>query len=141
MITYSTDCTEINWIEAAEVVRKAPLGKRDPEKMRRAFMSSYTAVFAWDKKTLVGMGRAVCDGEYQAAIYDIVILPEYQRRGIGKRLIAEICSRLPVSNIILFAVPGKEAFYAKLGFRLMQTAMAKLEPRLADSTAGYLKVP
>lgn len=65
------------------------------------------------------MGRAVSDGEYQAAI----------------------CAALPVSNIILFAVPGKEAFYTQLGFKPMQTAMAKLEARLADPTAGYLKKP
>jgi hypothetical protein len=51
----------------------------------------------------------------------------------------EICFRLPVPNIILYAVPGKEAFYSKLGFRKMLTAMAKLEPRLANPQAGYVK--
>jgi GNAT superfamily N-acetyltransferase len=96
-------------------------------------------VFAFEDKKLIGMGRAICDGEYQAAIYDVVVLPEYQKKGIGKRIIEETCQKLPVANIILYAVPGKEHFYSKLGFKIMLTAMANLEPRLANPQEGYIK--
>jgi len=84
------------------------------------------------------MGRALCDGEYQAAIYDMVVLPEYQGKGIGKEMISRIFKKLPVENIILYSVPGREGFYMKCGFRKMRTAMAKLNPFMSDQDSGYL---
>jgi ribosomal protein S18 acetylase RimI-like enzyme len=61
---------------------------------------------------------------YQAAIYDVAILPEYQRQGIGKIIISTITDALPGCNFILYASPGKEEFYQKLNFRRMKTGMA-----------------
>ena len=83
-MSFSTE--GVDWEEAAELVRRAPLGTRDPEKLRRAFENSYLACFAWEGKALVGMGRATSDGEYQAAIYDVVVLPERQGKGTGRRI-------------------------------------------------------
>lgn len=139
MIKVSTNCSEIDWVAAAEVFRLAPLGTREPSKLKRAFENSFTTVFVFDKDMLIGLGRATCDGEYQAAIYDVVVLPQYQGKGIGKKIMDQIISSLPVENIILYSVPGKEGFYRKYGFRLMMTAMAQLSLRLADPQAGYLE--
>jgi aralkylamine N-acetyltransferase len=142
MITYSKDKNQnIDWNEAAVVFERAPLGKRrrEPEKIRRAFESSYAIVYVFDEDKLIGMGRALCDGEYQAAIYDMVVLPEYQRKGIGKEIIERLCEQLPVENIILYAVPGREGFYKKCGFRMMLTAMAKLNQFMSDPSSGYLE--
>ena len=61
---------------------------------------------------------------YQAAIYDVAVLPEYQKRGIGKLIIHKIVESLPGCNFILYASPGKEDFYKKLDFRKMKTGMA-----------------
>lgn len=135
-----TDCLEaINWDEASMLFERAPLGRqrRDPEKLKRAFESSYAVVVAYDCDRLVGVGRALCDSEYQAAIYDMVILPEYQGKGIGKEIIGKLCEKLPVENIILYSVPGREGFYVKCGFRKMRTAMAKLNPFMSDPASGY----
>jgi aralkylamine N-acetyltransferase len=142
MITYSKDKNQnIDWNEAAVVFERAPLGKRrrEPEKIRRAFESSYAIMYVFDEDKLIGMGRALCDGEYQAAIYDMVVLPEYQRKGIGKEIIERLCEQLPVENIILYAVPGREGFYKKCGFRMMLTAMAKLNQFMSDPSSGYLE--
>ncbi len=139
MISFTRDLERVDWNAAAEVIRQAPLGTREPAKLKNAFFNSFIAVFAFEGKRLVGMARALCDGEYQAAIYDVVVLPSYQKQEIGKRMVQEICDRLPVPNIILFATPGKEGFYKKLGFRMMLTGMAKFEARLTDSRAGFLK--
>jgi len=140
MIRLTTDARLIDWAAAAEVFRLAPLGSREPDKLKRAFERSFAVVFAFDEERLIGLARATCDGEYQAAIYDMVVLPDYQGRGVGKMIMDELLSRLPVKNIILYAVPGKEGFYRKCGFRTMKTAMARLAPALADPQAGYLEV-
>jgi hypothetical protein len=41
-------------------------------------------------------------------------------------------------KIILYAVPGKEAFYRKLGFERMLTAMAIFEDQAGALKRGYL---
>lgn len=69
----------------------------------------------------------------------MVVLPEYQGRGIGKEIIKRICEQLAVENIILYAVPGREGFYEKCGFKKKRTAMAKLNPFMSDPDSGYLE--
>lgn len=131
----------IDWKEAVLIFKRAPLGrgKRDPDKLRRAFESSYAVVYVFDSDRLIGLGRALSDGEYQAAIYDIVLLPEYQGKGIGKEIMKRLCDQLPVENIVLYSVPGREGFYKKCGFRRMQTAMAILNPLMSKAESGYLE--
>ena len=84
--------------------------------------SIYT-VIAVDKDYAVAMGRLVGDGLYYM-IVDIVVQPEYQKRGIGTRivnmLVGYVESRVPVggrASIFLAAEKGKEGFYEKMGFK------------------------
>jgi ribosomal protein S18 acetylase RimI-like enzyme len=139
-INFSSCLQAVDWEEASILFERAPLGKqkRDPEKLKRAFEVSYAVIVVYDSGKLVGMGRALCDGEYQAAIYDMVVLPEYQGKGIGKKIIDKLCEKLPVENIILYSVPGREGFYTKCGFRKMRTAMARLNPFMSGQDSGYL---
>jgi predicted N-acetyltransferase YhbS len=53
------------------------------------------------------------------------VLPEYQGKGIGRSMIETLCSHVGHCNVILYAAPGKEAFYQKLGFCSMKTGMAR----------------
>ncbi|MBT8357638.1 MAG: GNAT family N-acetyltransferase [Desulfobacterales bacterium] len=139
-IIFQFDLNGVNWSEAADLFRRAPLGVRDPDKLRRSCEQSFLVCFAYLKNKLVGMGRAISDGEYQAAIYDLVILPEYQNKGIGQQVMEELHRRLPVKTILLYAVPGKESFYRKLGYCKMLTAMAKRNEELDDfRLAGYIE--
>lgn len=139
MIRYETNLSSVDWKEAAEVVRLAPLGTREPGKMERAFRNSYATIAVFDERKLIGLARAICDGEYHAAIYDVVLLPAYQGRGIGKEMLRRLCAQLPVENLILFANPGREGFYFKIGFRKMRTAMAIMAPHLSDPARGFLE--
>lgn len=41
-------------------------------------------------------------------------------------------------KIILYAVPGKESFYKKLGFKRMSTAMAIFEDQAVAMERGYV---
>lgn len=142
MIIFSTEKDNvIDWDKATEVFERAPLGKRkrEPEKLKLAFAASYAVVYVFDEDKLIGLGRALCDGEYQAAIYDVVLLPEYQGKSLGKELMTKLCEQLPVGNIVLYAVPGREGFYEKCGFKKMRTAMAILNPSMSSPESGYLE--
>jgi GNAT superfamily N-acetyltransferase len=137
--TLSFELKDVDWAEAAEIFRRAPLGTREPDKLRRACENSFLVCFAYDDDRLVGMGRALSDGQYQAAIYDLVVLPEYQGLGIGRQIMESIHGRLPVKTIILYAVPGKEPFYRKLGYYRLLTGMAKRDEDLeVFRSNGYI---
>ncbi|WP_094228592.1 GNAT family N-acetyltransferase [Methanolobus psychrotolerans] len=138
-LSFNSCLQTIDWEEASALFERAPLGnqRREPEKLKRAFEASYSVVIVRDPNRLIGMCRALCDGEYQAAIYDMVLLPEYQGKGIGKEMISRLCEALPVENIILYSVPGREGFYIKCGFKRMCTAMAKLNMFMSEPGSGY----
>ncbi len=124
-INLSTDIESISWPDLAHLFEVAPLGKkRDPDKVELAFRNSLLRVFAFHGATLVGAGRALSDGVWRAAIYDVAVLPEYQGKGIGSRIIRKLVDAANVDVIMLYAVPGKTKFYERFGFRKMATAMA-----------------
>lgn len=71
------------------------------------------------------MGRLIGDGMYYL-IADIIVKPEYQKQGIGSRIIDMILKyiedRTPTggrSSVQLIAEKGKETFYKKKGFKLI----------------------
>lgn len=79
---------------------------------------------AYEDETAIGLARLITDGGYVAAIYDVIVQPEYQKKGIGKALMNLVMEY--ISNtleegenqmICLFAAKGKEAFYKKYGFQ------------------------
>jgi aralkylamine N-acetyltransferase len=122
-LKFGTD--NLNWSEVCQIVEQAPLGRREPDKLRRAAENSYLVCSAYDGSAVIGFGRALSDGEYQSAIYDIVILPEYQGRGVGKAIMEALLAALPPGPVLIYAVPGKEGFYSKLGFSLLLTGMGR----------------
>ena len=119
------DTQNIDWEQVVELLCEVEMGYHTPEVHQRAFEKSHTVVFVKDGGRLVGFGRAISDGEYQAAIYDVAVSPDCQGRGIGKMIVEAIVSRLPGCNFMLYASPGKELFYEKSGFRKMKTGMAR----------------
>ena len=72
---------------------------------------------------VIGIGRLVGDGFTVCYIQDIIVLPEFQGKGVGtaimKKLIAYIKNNaIPNSNVTvgLFSAKGREGFYEKFGF-------------------------
>jgi ribosomal protein S18 acetylase RimI-like enzyme len=118
------DCSNINWDLVPQILKIVGMASYTAEIHKKAFENSHTVVFVFGNEKLIGFGRAISDGVYQAALYDLAILPEYQGRGIGKMIVATIKKSLPNCNFILYAAPGKEKFYEKQDFKRMKTGMA-----------------
>jgi GNAT superfamily N-acetyltransferase len=126
-IELSEEIETVSWQELATVIELAPLGKRDIAKLETAFRNSEMRCFAYHQGKLIGAGRGISDGALRAAIYDMVVLPEYQGQGIGTMIMNFLLARANAEIIMLFANPGKEPFYDRFGFRRMKTAMAIMD--------------
>jgi ribosomal protein S18 acetylase RimI-like enzyme len=103
------------------------LGGRKGDKLRRAFLNSQLVCFAFDDARLIGTARALTDWEYHALIYDVAVHPDFQRSGIGTRLIENLLERLPVWRVMLVAADDVQAFYARLGFSRHPEALARFD--------------
>jgi ribosomal protein S18 acetylase RimI-like enzyme len=115
----------VDWNELAKLYEIAPLGIKPPEQLRTAFSNSMYACFVREEGRLIGVGRAIADGVDCAYLCDIAVHPRAQGTGLGKRIVDRLLERAQGhKKIILYAAPGKEAFYRKFGFRRMLTAMA-----------------
>lgn len=132
-------CEGVDWERAARVFELAPLGTREPRRLRRAFEATHTVCFAYLGDELVGLGRALSDGEYQAAVYDLCILPEHQGKGLGDAMLKDIMRRSGAEHVILYAKPGKEGFYRRRGFARMLTAMSRRDDPAAMREGGYIE--
>jgi ribosomal protein S18 acetylase RimI-like enzyme len=118
------NCSDINWNDVSNILKKVGMSYFEENVHKKAFENSHTVVFAFDDDKLIGFGRAISDGVYQAAIYDVAVLPEYQSKKIGATIIDSILKLIPTCNAILYASPGKEIFYEKQNFKKMKTGMA-----------------
>lgn len=131
------DCNKVNFEAVCEVIKKAGLATYPLELTKKAFENSYVTVFIFDSEKLIGTGRAISDGAYQATLYDIAVLPEYQDKGIGRIIVEEIQKKLTNINIILYANTTAENFYRRLGYSKMLTAMAKFNNEKSMRERGF----
>ncbi len=129
----------IDWSELEDLYERAPLGKKNPDKLRVAFSNSLYRWFIRHNGRLVGAGRALADGCECSYICDVALLPEYQGKGLGKAIVSKLVNQSSQhKRIILYSVPGKENFYKSLGFRRMTTAMAIFQNEQSYVDRGYL---
>ena len=120
-----SDCSNVDWEMVLDILQNVGMACYEPHRLKKAFENSYATVFVYCANRLVGFGRAISDGSYQAAIYDCAVAPEYQGKGIGKVIVENILDKISHCNVVLYASPGKEEFYRKCGFRKMKTGMAR----------------
>lgn len=115
----------VDWEELSRLYLVAPLGTKDPSDLIIAFSNSMFTCFVYDAGRLIAASRALADGRDCSYICDVAVHPGYQGRGIGREIVSTLVSlSKDHKKIILYAAPGKEPFYRKLGFKRMTTALA-----------------
>ena len=130
MIEYRTGTDVINWdsllklyVETDGVIGLARAGNLS--KIKEAFLHSYKVITAWDGERIIGAGRLLSDGVCYGWIHDMAVLPDRQKTGIGKQVVAELLNGNEGLLIGLTSAFDAVEFYHKQGFKKHKTAMAK----------------
>lgn len=90
-----------------------------PNVLQQGYEHSLLTLAAYEKDQLVGIIRVVGDGYTIVFVQDLVVLPAYQRKGIGTALLQEVLKRFDHVRQIELATdntPKTIAFYKSLGF-------------------------
>ncbi len=102
-----------------------------PEKLVRAMRNSTRVISAWDGEKLVGLVRALDDGETVAFLHYLLVDPEYQGQHIGDGLMKRIMSCFDdlLYVKIMPSDPKTIPFYERYGFRQYDNYSAMVRKR------------
>jgi ribosomal protein S18 acetylase RimI-like enzyme len=121
-IVFSTD-RDLDLYELEELCNAVGWARRPIRKVKKAIQHSYLVITMWEqrgnRRRLVGFSRATSDHAFNATIWDVVVHPDFQGRGLGKELMRQLIKKLrseDISNVTLFADPQVVEFYKGLGF-------------------------
>lgn len=107
--------------EYSVLMKSTPLGERRPldDRQRIEGMLNNTNLIVtvrFDQK-LIGMARVITDFFWVAYISDLVVDPDFQRMGLGKKLILKLRSKLSDEcKLLLLAAPFATGYYPHIGF-------------------------
>jgi GNAT superfamily N-acetyltransferase len=88
-----------------------------PELLHKALRASHSLVTAWDGNTLVGLGNTLSDGHLVVYYSHMLVLPEYQGRGIGTHLMKSLMAKYEGFHQHILVADGRAIeFYRKCGF-------------------------
>ncbi len=82
-----------------------------------AALRSTINIGAWVDSRLVGSVRVLSDGYFFSTVPEVLVDPEYRRRGIGRELMRRALEAAPGGALFLGAQPGNEPFFEQAGFR------------------------
>ena len=95
-----------------------------PDKLVRAMQNSTHVLSAWDGNTLIGLIRALDDGETVAFLHYLLVDPAYQGHHIGDELMKRMMGYF--ENILYVKImpsdPKTITFYERYGFCLLYTS-------------------
>ena len=95
-----------------------------PQMLEQALSHSLTTYLARDGEEIVGLVRLVGDGFSSVFVQDLIVLPSYQRQGIGSNLMKEALADYKDAYQIQLTTEQTEktlGFYRSLGFETLST--------------------
>jgi predicted N-acetyltransferase YhbS len=103
----------------ADVFRRSGIKRPvdDLPRLERMLEHGNLLVTAWDGDQLIGVARALTDFSYCCYLSDLAVDQAYQKRGIGRNLVALVRESIGTqSMLLLLAAPEAADYYPKIGF-------------------------
>ena len=114
-IKYTVNDRELSTTEFIELANN--VWPRDyKEDLIKVALSNTINITARDNGKIVGCVRILTDYVFFGTITEILVLPTYQGKGIGKALMRLVEDTTP-TNLYFGAQPYAEEFYNKLGYQ------------------------
>lgn len=110
---YKVDDRELSALVFISFVNQVWKGDYDIEQTKSA-LSKTLNITAYDNKKLVGCLRILSDGYYFGTITELLVLSQYQKRGIGSKLLQLAKDNTP-TMLYFGSQPTAEKFYEKNG--------------------------
>jgi GNAT superfamily N-acetyltransferase len=126
--TYVVDDKELDAENFLSLAQKVWPGDYN-ENYTQMALSKTINITAWDGKMLIGCVRVLTDGYYFGTVPDILVIPEYQKMGIGRTLM-ELAWEVSPTSLFFGAQLGNELFFEKLGYSKSMQSYVKKKPRL-----------
>ena len=95
-----------------------------PQMLEQALPHSLAVYLAFDGEKLVGLIRLVGDGFSSVFVQDLIVLPSYQRQGIGRSLMKEALEDFKDAYQVQLVTEQTEknvGFYRSIGFETLST--------------------
>ena len=100
-----------------------PRPTNDAERIEKMYANSNLIVTAWDNDQLIGVSRCITDWVWSCYLADLAIHPDYQKAGIGKKLIDLTQEKVgDQSMVLLLSVPTALDYYPKVGFTKQESS-------------------
>ena len=119
-IVYEVE-SNLDTYEFIDFLNKSTLGERRPvDDLSRIKMMCENAnliVTARMDGKLIGVARSITDFTYCTYLSDLAVDKDYQKNGIGKRLIEETKKQAPQAKLILLSAPAAIDYYPKIGMK------------------------
>ena len=89
-----------------------------PEKLQISLKNLHSVFSAWDENKLVGLISCLSDGVLTVYVGNLLVLPEYQGKGIGTKLVNMMIKEYKgYDKKLLIAENTAVKFYSNLGFK------------------------
>ena len=95
--------------------------KLTSKELYQSIQNSSYCISAYENNKLIGFGRMLSDRIAHAVLFDVIVLPEFQRNGIGSKIMEKLleeCRKNKIRDIQLFCASEKLGFYKKFGFEV-----------------------
>jgi predicted N-acetyltransferase YhbS len=113
--------SDLNAREFRELLIKSTLDERRPvddlERIKQMCEHANLTIAARADGKLIGIARSVTDFVYCTYLSDLAVDREYQKKGIGKKLIEETKRQSPKAKLILLSAPEAVEYYPKIGMK------------------------
>ncbi|MDT3695573.1 MAG: GNAT family N-acetyltransferase [Ignavibacterium sp.] len=107
--------------EFIEVLKSSTLAERRPvddeQRITTMCNNANLIVTARLNGLLIGVARSITDFVYCTYLSDLAVNVEYQKMGIGKKLVEETKKATPKAKLILLSAPSVIDYYSKIGMK------------------------